>query len=160
MLWGSAPVQRFTNISLYIKRSNPGNEFLNKGWWELILVATPGAEIHALGSITQKFPGQWRAGAAPVNEIVADQYPVGTRVGDNIGLIRTTVIQTVVRIYLTPSSCVRVLGVNIVSKSLLLASAQIGFLRLESGGSPILIERHRASHTHGVDDVLVALMFL
>src|ERR1700734_300310 len=35
-LWSSTPIQRFTQVSLYIKGSNPGNKFLNKGRWKFI----------------------------------------------------------------------------------------------------------------------------
>lgn len=118
------------------------------------------AQTYMLGSIVQKPLRQFRTRAAPVDEIVADEYSVCTGVGDDIRLVRATVGQAVVRIDLVPQARAFVLAVDVVPKGLLLAAPQIGFLVLKPGISPVLVERQRARNAHRVDNEPLALVFL
>jgi hypothetical protein len=84
--------------------------------------------------------------SAPVHKIVADKNAIGVCVVLNIGLIRLTTRETVVRIFLVP--CAILFKVDVVTESNLLAAEQIWPLRFEAWISPILVERHSFTDSH------------
>lgn len=51
-------------------------------------------------------------------------------------------------------SAVFVLAIDIVTESLLQASAQIGLFALESGIRPIVVERHSLAYLHSENEVI------
>lgn len=111
------------------------------------------AEGYVLWSIIQESLWQSRPRAAPVNKVIADEHSICFRVSRDIGRVWATVGQAMMGICLAPFLRMQALGVNVVTKGLLFAPLQIGFLSLKSHASPILVERHRARHSHGVYDM-------
>ena len=101
-------------------------------------------------AVVQEFGRNLRARTAPIDEVVAEQHPVGARIGTDIGLVGSTVLQAMMRISLAPTVSLRVSGINIVPECLLLAAAQVRFFDLESLIVPILIKRHRARDSHDI----------
>src|SRR5438309_11909960 len=93
-------------------------------------------QTYMLGSIVQKPLRQLRPGAAPIDEIVTDEYSVCAGIGDDVGRVRATVGQAMVRIGLVPQVCAFVLAVDVVPKGLLLAAPQIRLLVLKSAIAP------------------------
>jgi len=81
-----------------------------------------------LGSVVQKPLRHLRTRAAPVDEIVTDEYSVCAGVGDDIRLVRATVGQAVVRIDLVPQVRAFVLAVDVVPKACFLLPRRLGFL--------------------------------
>ena len=107
-------------------------------------------QTDVIRAIVQESGRNLRARTAPIDEVVAEQHPVGARIGADIGLVGSAVLQAVMRISLAPMVSLRVSGINIVPECLLLAAAQVRFFDLESLIVPILIKRHRARDSHHI----------
>src|ERR1700733_4040494 len=58
---------------------------------------------------------------------------------------------------LTPLARGRISGVDVITEGLLLASTQVGLLKLETRIKPILLERHLAGYMHGIHDVFLPI---
>src|SRR5688572_18460065 len=107
--------------------------------WKGVLVISDDAETYMLGSVVQESLWQLRTRAAPIDEIVTDEYSVGAGVGDDIRFVRGTVGQAMVRIDLVPQVRRLVFAIDVVPEGLLLAAPQIGFLDLKPAISPVLV---------------------
>lgn len=112
------------------------------------------ADIEALK--TAKLLRGCRTAAAPVDEVVADEHSVGLRVVVDIPAIGGPIGQAVMRVHLRPAFGLSVPVVDIVSERLLLASSEVGPLRLEAGVLPVLIKSKRVGDSHGVHKMPLA----
>ncbi len=119
-------------------------------------MVAPDEKTYVIGTIIQKSGRDLRAGTAPIDIVVAKQHPIGASISADIGFVRTTVRKTVVRISLAPFLAIRVPRINIVTKRLLLAAAQVRFFDLESWIVPILVKCHRAGDSHDIYKMLFA----
>jgi hypothetical protein len=111
------------------------------------------AKGYMLRSIIQESLRQPGTCTAPINKVIADEHPICFRVSSDVRRVWATVGQAMVGICLAPLFCMGTPRIYVVTKGLLLASPQIGFLYLKSRIGPVLIESHRASDTHCVHDM-------
>jgi hypothetical protein len=121
----------------------------------MVLVAAPREYVYAVRSVAEESLRQLRADTAPVNEIVAAKHPVRSGVGEDIHWVWAAVFEAVVGIGLAPATSIRVSGIDVVPKGLFLAPTEVGLLPLKAWITPILLESHRASHPHSINDVLL-----
>jgi len=77
---------------------------------------------YVLRAVVQKFLRQSWTCPAPVNKIVADKDSVSFRVGHDIGFVWAAIWHAMVGVRLAPFVRSRILGVNIVTEGLFLAS--------------------------------------
>ena len=93
------------------------------------------------------------AATAPVDEVIADEYPVCLSVIQHVVLIRGSISKAVVRIYLASFVGVFVAVIDIVAEGFFNTRAKVEALLAKARVIPVRIKRHSFRYTHGIDQI-------
>ena len=141
------PFQWCTTVALVIKGPYPRYEFFYDLLGEIALVPPPKREVNSL-----ELRKPWAA-TAPVDEVIADEYPVCLSVVQHVVSIRGSIFKAVVRIYLAPFVGDFVAVIDTVTEGFFDTGAKGGTLFAKARVIPVRTKRHSFRYAHGINQI-------